>query len=203
MSLRSRGPLRITIVCTALTLSLVVWAPPTSALVVVKRDFPELVARADQVVVGTVTAITQGQDDSGAPSTFVTFSDLTVLKGEVGPTLILRLYGGTTGNVAVAIPDMPTFTLGEREILFVAGNGSAVCPLVGVWQGRFHVRLDETRGTEVVDDSDRNPVIGLAGRELRRAPLRARTPAPPATTLDEFRQMVADELARPSADLSR
>ncbi|HXQ20857.1 MAG TPA: hypothetical protein VN812_04240 [Candidatus Acidoferrales bacterium] len=178
-------------------------APPAQAMVVIQRDFPELVARAEQVVVGTVTAITQGEDESGAPSTFVTLSDLTVLKGDVGATLSLRFYGGATGNVAVMIPDMPTFTLGERDVLFVAGNGSAVCPLVGVWQGRFHVRHDDTRNADVVEDSDRNAVTGLAGRQLQRAPLRAAAIQATPITLDDFRQMVVDELAHPQSTPAR
>ncbi len=173
--------------------------PPADAMVVMQRDFPELVAHAEQVVLGTVTAITPGQDDSGAPSTFVTFSDLTVLKGDVGAALILRFYGGVAGDVAVMIPDMPTFTLGERDALFVAGNGSAVCPLVGVWQGRFYVRFDDARGTDVIEDSNGNPVTGLAGRALQRTPLHAAAAAPAAITLDDFRQMIADELAHPQS----
>ena len=178
-------------------------APPAHAMVVIQRDFPELVARAEQVVVGTVTAITQGQDESGAPSTFVTFSDLTVLKGDVGATLTLRFYGGASGNVAVMIPDMPTFALGERNVLFVAGNGSAVCPLVGVWQGRFRVRHDDSRNADVVEDNDRNLVTGLAGRQLQRAPLRAAATPPAPITLDDFRQMIADELVHPQSTPAR
>ncbi|MFI5365166.1 MAG: hypothetical protein ACHQ4J_06040 [Candidatus Binatia bacterium] len=195
MSRVPRFLLLATLAWTVLTLPGLV-APPALAMVVMQRDFPELVARAEQVVVGTVTAITQGQDESGAPSTFVTFSDLTVLKGDAGATLTLKFYGGVAGNVAVMIPDMPTFTLGERDVVFVAGNGPTVCPLVGVWQGRFHVRHDETRNTDVIEDSDHTPVTGLVGRKLQRAPLRAA-----AITLDVFRQMIADELAQPSGPL--
>lgn len=198
MSAVVRFAIRMATACAIVTLS--VSAPlPAPAMLVMQRDFPELVARAEHVVVGTVTAIVQGPDQSGAPSTFVTFSDLTVLKGDVEATLTLRFYGGTSGNVAVMIPDMPTFTLGERDVLFVAGNGRAVCPLVGVWQGRFHVRRDERRDSDVVDDNDGNPVTGLSGRVLQRAALRAAATPPAALTLDDFRQMVADELAHPQS----
>ncbi len=171
-------------------------AGPASAMVVAQRDFPELVARAEQIVVGTVTDIEQQEDESGAPATLVTLADLTVLKGEVGSTLTLRFYGGTAGGVAVHVPDMPTFAVGERALLFVAGNGRDVCPLVGVWQGRFRVRFDAARNTEVVDGHDQKPVTALAGRQVRYAPLEA---ASSAMTLDEFRQLISDELARPQA----
>src|SRR5262249_54179244 len=131
----------------------------------------------------------------GAVFTLVTFSDLTVLKGDAGATLTLRLYGGSSGGVTVEIPDMPTFTRGQREVLFVSGNNRDLCPLVGVWQGRFHVRFDAARAAEVIDDNGGNPVAGLLGRALQRAPAQSNQAA--AMTLDEFRERIADELAHP------
>jgi len=166
---------------------------------VVKRDFPELVARAEQIVVGTVTDIRSGEDDAGAPMTFVTFSDLTVLKGEVGATLTLRFYGGTTGKFTVHVADMPTFATGERDVLFVAGNNRDVCPLVGVWQGRFRTRIDPASSAEVIDDGEGRPVTGLSGRELIHMPLDANRSRPASMTLDAFRQLIADELAHAAA----
>lgn len=178
-------------------------------MVVVKRDFPDLVSRAEQIVIGTVSAIREEPDSSGTPYTLVTFSDLSILKGDVDTTLTLRFYGGTAGDVEVRIPDMPTFTLGERDVLFVAGNGPTVCPLVGVWQGRFYVRFDTTLGTDVVEDSNHQALFGVAQGELLRAPA-ARGPNAGGTaagsraagsttplTLDGFRQLVADALAHP------
>jgi hypothetical protein len=178
----------------ALLAALVFGAASASAMVVVKRDFPDLVARADQIVIGTVTDIHEEQGRSGTPFTLVTFSDLTVLKGDVGSALTLRFYGGHTGDAVVSVPDMPTFAPGERDVLFVAGNNRDVCPLVGVWQGRFHVRRDPTLGTDIVEDNNRQPLTGIAGRRLLRAP--AVSGATPMT-LDAFRQLIADELAQP------
>lgn len=175
---------------------LVAAASSATAMVVVKRDFPDLVARAEQIVAGTVTDIAEEPDASGAPWTLVTFSDLTVLKGDAGATLTLRFYGGRTGDTVTRISDMPSFTLGERNVLFVTGNGRTICPLVGVWQGRFNVRFDDTRGTEVVEASNGTPLVGLAAGELIHAPRRATAPTR-AMTLDEFRQLIADELAHP------
>jgi hypothetical protein len=178
----------------ALVAALLFGAASTSAMVVVKRDFPGLVARSEQIVIGTVTDIHEEQDVTGAPFTLVTFSDLSVLKGDVGSTLTLRFYGGHTGDVVVRIPDMPTFTLGERDVLFVAGNDRDVCPLVGVWQGRFYVRFDPTLGTDIVEDSNHQPLTGVGGCELLRAP--AVSGATPMT-LDAFRQSIVAELAQP------
>jgi len=171
-----------------------------NAMVVMQRDFPELVALAEQIAVGTVTDIKEGADPSGAPATYVTFSDLTVLKGDVGDTLTLRFYGGESGGVVVRIADMPTFNLGERTVVFVAGNGQAVCPLVGVWQGRFHVRFDPEQQTDVVETDDRIPVVGVAGRRILRAPATQEGPTAAAMTLSDFLESIAGELAHPAAD---
>src|SRR5262249_52532347 len=168
----------------ALTAALLAVAWPASAMVVVKRDFPALVARAEQIVVGTVTDVRQADDASGAPSTLVTFSDLTVLKGDVGEELTLRLYGGSSGGMTVQLSDMPAFNPGERDVLFVAGNNRDLCPLVGVWQGRFHVRFDATRGTEVIDDNEGKPLAAVLRRALQSPA--APDEGPAAMTLDEF-----------------
>jgi hypothetical protein len=163
------------------------------AMVVVQRDFPELVARAEQIVAGTVTDIRQETDAFG-PATFVTFGDLTVLKGDVGDTLTLRFYGGESGDVVVHIPDMPTFSIGDRAVLFVAGNGHTVCPLVGVWQGRFNVRFDSDRQTDVIETNDRAPVVAVAGRSIVRGESKGT-----AMPLGDFLDSIAGELTRPTA----
>lgn len=168
---------------------------PARAMTVVNRSFPELVARAEQIVVGTVTDVREGPDDRGAPCTWVTFADLVVLKGDVGSTLTLRLLGGASGPNVARIPDMPTFTPGQRLVLFVAGNGRDICPLVGVWQGRFHVRHDDALGVDVVEDHDGRPVTGRIGPNLSRA---ARGERGAALALDDFLSLVRDEMARPS-----
>jgi hypothetical protein len=198
--LSAPGGLRFSVCAAVLTVvQLLLAAQPSHAMVVMKRDFPQLVARAEQIVVGTVTEIGTQLDDSGVPWTLVTLSDLTVLKGDAGPNLVLRFYGGAAGDVVLHVPDMPNFTIGERDLVFVAGNGKTVCPFVGVSQGRFHVRLDPERGTEVIEDDQGNAVVGVANGDLARLPRQAQAAARRALSLDEFRQLIADELAHPHA----
>jgi hypothetical protein len=183
----------------ALAVLLLGAAPAAHAMVVVERDFPDLVARAEQIVSGTVADITHGADASGAPTTLVTFSDLTVLKGDVGNTLTLRLYGGTSGDVVVHIPDMPAFAVGDRAVLFVAGNGRDVCPLVGVWQGRFNVRFDPVRQTDVVETNDRTPVVAVAGRQIVRGRGAGESAGTAAMPLGDFLDSISAELSHPTA----
>src|SRR5512143_3121136 len=118
--MRSR-PFLVT--CLTAALAAVAGTLPAGAMVVAQRDFADLVARAEQIVVGTVTEIREADDGAGAPATYVTFSELRVVKGDARDALPLRFYGGTSGSVAVHLPDMPTFAVGDRAVLFVAGNG--------------------------------------------------------------------------------
>lgn len=182
--------------CVTAALAVVAGSLSASAMVVAQRDFADLVARAEQIVVGTVTAVREADDGVGAPATYVTFSELRVVKGDARDTLTLRFYGGTSGSVVVHIPDMPTFAVGERAVLFVAGNGRDVCPLVGVWQGRFRVRFDASRGADVVETNDRVPVLGVAGRKLLRGT--RTTDASAAVSLDDFLDVINGELAAPT-----
>jgi hypothetical protein len=182
---------------------LLVVAPAARAMVVVQRDFPDLVARAEQIVAGTVTEVKQEADASGAPTTLVTFADLTVLKGDVGATLTLRFYGGESGGVVVHIPDMPTFVVGDRAVLFIAGNGRDVCPLVGVWQGRFNVRFDPQQQTDVVETDDRTPVVAVAGRQIVRGRVAGDSSGVVAMPLGDFLDCISGELSHPTAATPR
>lgn len=174
----------------------------TQAMVVVERDFPDLVQRAEQIVAGTVSDVSQAQKPSGAPMTLVTVSDLTVMKGEARDSITLEFYGGATagGEYAIKVPDMPTFKAGERVVLFIAGNGVNVCPLVGVWQGSFRILTDAERG-DVVATNDGRPLAGVVGTQLQpRSSGGDGGGAAETLTLDAFRQLIADELTTPSRD---
>lgn len=182
----------------ALVLGLSLGLSPAQATVAVKRDFPALVSRAEQIVVGTVVRISEDDDANGVRRTLVTLGDLSVLKGTVpGNEFSLDFVGGQKGGMSSRVLDAPTFREGDRAVVFVANNGRAVCPLVGIWQGRFRVQLDPERGVEIVEGDDGSPVVGLSQRELRYAP-RSAGSSRSALTLDEFRQLVADELAHPT-----
>jgi len=173
-------------------------AQASFATAVRQRDFPELVSRAEQIVIGTVLEVRDDKDTEGIARTLVTVGDLTVLKGTVsGDELVLDFAGGASGRYASRILDVPIFRTGERAVLFVAQNGRAVCPLVGIWQGRFRVQFDAARGVETVSADNEHPLIGI---EERRLKFSQRSNQQKAITLDRFREMIADELVRPAGD---
>lgn len=165
-----------------------------SAASVRSRDFPELVAVAEQIVVGTVLRVRETDEERGTGRrTLVTLGDLEVWKGEVrGAEFVLDLAGGGGARIA----HLPEFVEGERVITFVAGNGQAVCPLVGIGKGRFRVLPSPGGDGEFVATEEGRTVTERVGSRLRTA-------APGADrglSMGDFRRLVADELASPTVD---
>lgn len=182
-------------------LAVLLWwsGKPVAATVAVERDFPDLVARAEQIVIGTVIGIREEDDDSGVRRTLVRVGDLSVLKGRVdGDELKLDFVGAQKGAYVSRVLDFPIFREGERAVLFIAENGRAACPLVGVWQGRFRVQTDPQSGLEIVESNDGRRVLGRHKRNLQYAPQQGGGGA--ALTLDQFRLLIADELAHPTGE---
>lgn len=121
-------------------------------MTVIKPTFAQLVAKADTVARVEVTAVHSQWDATPTGQRVIhTYYDCKVLKSLKGvptPTLSLRFLGGKVGDAVMDIPDMPSLDVGSRYILFVADNGKAFCPLVGVMHGKFTVR-------KTADGSDR------------------------------------------------
>lgn len=127
-------------------------AAPAHASTVTPMSTRERIARADLIVDARVTA-TQTRlssivtaDDVELPHTFVTLEVLHTFKGEAPADghLTLRFEGGADGRGRVlSVSGVPSFQPGDRDILFIHGNGTAMCPLVGFEQGRLRVVADE------------------------------------------------------------
>ena len=132
-------------------------------------DFQDLTAKAELIFVGTVIDI-RSEKAADTIYTHVTFADLRVLKGtEPGATIEVLLSGGTVAGETVHVFGMPEFVVGEKNIIFLAGNSQFICPIVGWGQGRFKVRWDEVSRQEVVFDDRDVPVTEIRGREILRA----------------------------------
>ena len=166
------------------------------ATTVVERSFSELVQRADMITVGTVTEVREEWDTAQqAPLTVVTFSDLTILKGRQSGSLTLYFLGGhTPEGTYLAIPGMPRFAVGEKNVVFSAGNRRDFCPLVGIWQGRLHVKFDSQRKIETVSDNFRAPIVGLKrGRFVKK---RATSLPEDALSLPTLIDLIQQELRK-------
>lgn len=125
------------------------------------KDFTSLVREADEIVIGTVTAINARRTTKREIVTDYGFDDLEIIAGMAqGDSLTLTLLGGTVGTDSLMVAGAPKFKHGVRYLVFVAGNGAAMFPLVGGHQGIFQLRKDLVSGDVRVHD--------YAGRAMDR-----------------------------------
>jgi len=136
-----------------------------SAMSVIPPTFGELVARAETVARVEVTGQSTRWDTSASGKkvihTYVECKVIKQLKGTPQTTLSLRLLGGQVGNEVMEISDMPTFVTGQHYIVFVAANGKAFCPLVGVMHGKYSLSADAA-GTDHVRRNNGAPLRSAA-----------------------------------------
>ncbi len=137
-------------------------AAPCEAMSVIPPSFSKLVHTADQIVRARAVAATSRWDPTPQGgqviNTYVQFQVLATLKGAVQESVTLRFLGGQVGNDGMVVPDMPTFDIGSTYILFIAGNGSAFCPLVGIQHGSYRVVTDAATGAERIARANGSPL---------------------------------------------
>lgn len=125
-------------------------------------DIDIRLARSEAVVEGTVESVrfvtSQGNTaQPGVPHTFVTYHIDRVLRGTVrGDTVTLRFFGGldVTGDELVFASNGIEPDVGDHDLLLIAGNGTAECPLIDCDFGRYRVI-----GGAVYDEHGRDVVI--------------------------------------------
>ncbi len=127
------------------------------------RDFDALTAEADQVEIGTAVATNSRRTGTREIVTDYRFNDLEIVKGTVLTTsLTLTMLGGTVGTETLTVAGAPTFQKGVRYLVFIAGNGTVMFPLVGGQQGIFQIRKEALSGISRIHD--------YAGRAVTRLP---------------------------------
>ena len=105
-----------------------------------------MVRKADLVFTGKVTGQRAEWANLNGRKSIVTVVSLEVLdthKGIASRKLDLRCPGGTIGDTTLELVGMPTFTEGERCVLFVRTNANAVCPIVGIYHGKLTIDAGE------------------------------------------------------------
>lgn len=112
------------------------------------KDLGRLASLSNLVVQTKVTNVTYRLSAGGAngakpmPYTFVTFAISGVVQGSTASkSLTLKFAGGPDGQGGfLSVEGVPTFQVGDQDILFVANNGlGAGCALVMCEFGRFRV----------------------------------------------------------------
>lgn len=169
------------------------------ALSVIAPTFSELVQKSEQIARVEITAVNSQLD--AAPTqgqvihTYVQCRVIRMIKGDPQATLTLRFLGGEVDGLRMQIPDMPEFKVGEVCIVFLAENGRAFCPLVGVMHGRYRVVKDQKTGAEHVA---RNSGEALNAVDDVSQPMRESavgSPSADGMTRDQFESAVAREIA--------
>ena len=110
------------------------------------QAFDKMAESANLVFRGEVIKLayrdsTGTKDQGPVPHTFVTFKVREVLHGNVsGDTLTLRFLGGrNAAGQVLFVSGQPMFDIGDEDVLFVKGNGTAECPLIGCSNGRIRM----------------------------------------------------------------
>jgi len=155
-------------------------------------DLGELTARAERIVVAQVASSKSDWDSSHRTiHTRIEIKVEEVWKGAVvpGERIVIVQPGGRVENIEMRMHGMPGFSLGERAVLFLAGQAAA--RVVGMSQGKRSLRWDGTAKRWVAEAAEHSAVV----RRDSQGQLQPVSPGP-AVGLDELREQVR-ALVRP------
>jgi hypothetical protein len=126
-------------------------ANPANASIVQGLELEELVAHSDQIVLGRVLFSECFQQPGGQLGTWYRIEIERELRGsDPGESeIIVETLGGRIGDLEMGVEGEPSFSVGERVLVFVRGGGpyTAFRP-VGMGQGVMRVRTEQ--GVETV-----------------------------------------------------
>lgn len=157
--------MRFVVTVFVLWLGLAWIAPGLHATTVVPPEFPELVSASDYIVRGRVTNIayeTRPHRGRAVIHTRVTLEVLEVVAGNPPQMVVLTMLGGRTADGEMRVAGVPTFAVGDEDILFVKDNGKNFHPLHGIMHGRYPVKRDKATGREYVTRSNGVPLTDVA-----------------------------------------
>jgi hypothetical protein len=135
-------------------------------------NLEELTGRADRIFSGRcVSTEVVAHPERGFAVTRVTFAVERAVKGQLGETVTIDLFGGP----ATGLAEVPRFAPGERAVLFLyADSGLGLTSPVALGHGKFSLVRDKA-GRELAINAfgNRNLLTNLssAARERVAAPL--------------------------------
>lgn len=170
------------------------------AATIIPPTFEQMVAGAEVIVRGQVVNVVSTWRDSAADAPIVTKVTVHVeqiLKGQPGSVLELEFLGGTVGDVGLLVSDMPQFTVGERDVLFINTAGHPMSPLVGVFAGRWMVHADALTGREFMTTAFGTPITSLSDADPRPArSLSTMRRAGPPLSVSELEGRIREQVRR-------
>ena len=126
-------------------------ASPANGSVVQALELQELVAHADRIVLGRVLFAESFRHPNGQLGTWHRIAVERELRGSAPDEqeVIVETLGGQIGDIAMRVEGEPSFTVGERVLVFMRDGGpyTAFRP-VGMGQGVMRVRTEQ--GIETV-----------------------------------------------------
>ncbi len=139
------GPLLATLLLVGLP------ASPANGSIVQGLELQELVAHSDRIVLGRVLFSESFQRPSGQLATWHRIEVEREIRGRSPDEreVMVETMGGQIGDIAMRVEGEPSFTVGERVLVFIRDGGpyTAFRP-VGMGQGVMRVRME--RGVETV-----------------------------------------------------
>ncbi len=184
----------------ALLSVVVLGSTATQATTVLPMTFSQVVAGAEVIAIGVVSAVEATWDaEREMPFTEVTVSDIDVVKGQVvNRALTLRFLGGPAPNgLTLEVSGMPQFAPAQQVVVFSTRDDGRPCPLVGWWQGLYRIVYDAERDARTVVNHAGRPVTAIegdVGQRVVRLSAASGAPAEDALTIEEFRSVIASEL---------
>lgn len=184
---------------------LLVFLAEARATTVAPTTFGEIVAQAEMILTGQVSARRCEWTGTGSERRIVTIITVEVQAAHKGtpPThLELVFLGGTVGDTSLEVGGVPQFQVGERSILFVEKNGRKFCPLAGIYHGKLTIERDARTGREILVRYNRRPLTDVSEVGSDEGPV-ARAAAEPQNarqplSVDEFAVHIRQELRKSS-----
>ena len=135
-------------------------AAPANASIVQALELQELVGHADRIILGRVLFSESFRRADGQIGTWHRISVEREIRGDAAAEseVIVETMGGQLGDIAMRVAGEPSFTVGERVLVFARDGGpyTEFRP-VGMGQGVMRVRTEQ--GVETVTQSREGMVL--------------------------------------------
>ena len=180
-------------------LSIALPSLPSRAAVVLRLALPELVLRAEHIVLAIAREKRSRFTPEGRIVTDVTLTVDQTLKGDFRPgqDIVVTRLGGEVGESAMLVEGAPRFQTGRSAVVFlrtVPSTGDL--QVVGMSQGLFQVEEKQDRLFLVPGGSNLSLLHRDDGGRLVEAAEPAVDPAPVEDLLSEIRRLVAESRGR-------
>lgn len=133
-----------------LALGVATFSGQAEATTLAELSVDQMTDASELVVRGTVTEIWTEKESDGSIWTRVQFDVDQVLKGSADDTVVVSSLGGAYGGQVALVHGAPRFSIGEESLLFLeTSSHGANLSIVGMWQGKYTVRIDPDSGKEI------------------------------------------------------